>query len=228
VENTSARTCLVGEYLCQVQASIESKETYTSFLKGFKEIISGLVENPFDEKYTIISKDNEALSPELLEIQTVKGLLMVLGYTEEESGFVYKVSDENMTKLQSCIEIIDNYLSEEKTTSLSDISDTKLELSIELSESDQSISREEKSCSSLKELFLAKHLKKEHSDDMMGARKRETTRLSDFSFNTNGYFQQSSSNRDARRNKCFRRELFHQQDHTTKGLGSSGFHVKRI
>lgn len=233
----TTKNCLVGQYLCYVQTSINSKENFDSFIHTLKDIVSNLTMTPLNQKYSIIRKDDATFPSETLENPKTKELLALLGFVEETDRFVYQVSDENVSKLHSCVAIIEDYLSKDNDTTISEDNTLELEDSSEksgsqLDISDQSIgSREEKSCKSLKELFLSKHLKKEQSGDMVRARRSErhsTTPSSDFSFSTNGFFQQSSNNRDNRRNKCFRRELFHQQDHTTQGLGSSGFYAKRV
>lgn len=228
MEHTTTRTCLVAQQLCQVQISIDSKNTFTSFLQSLKDTLSGLIENLFEDKYTTVSKENESIPSELFESQEVKDLFALLGFSEENGQFIYNFSDENLSKLHACVGLIEASLIEEKTTSLGDISDSKLDISTDLSESEQNVSREEKTSSGLKSMLLAKHLKKEQSDDMMRARRTQKPRSSDFSFNTGGFFQQASSARDSKRKQCFRRELFHQQDHTTQGLGSSSSLVKRI
>jgi hypothetical protein len=89
---------------------------------------------------------------------------------------------------------------------------------------------------SMKELFLAKHLKKEQLDGMAILQKnnrRQTNNTTDFAFNNSGYFHQScntnssSRNSTARRNRLLMTEIFHQKDtYNARGWTSSSFNTK--
>jgi len=119
-----------------------------------------------------------------------------------------------MIKLQSCLVIVEEHIKHQEGATFGQ-------------------KTESSSSQKVKNMLLSRHLKKEQSDDMRAMiknEKRPLSRSSDFSFNPNGSFHQSSSNsKEKRRNRSFIKDLFHQQDHADiKGWSSSGFNSKLI
>jgi hypothetical protein len=206
-------TCLIEEQLLRAEASAGSKDELTSLLALFKIIVSNLLDNDVDSKYKTISKESSYTSSQLLRLPEVKNLFLLLGYQEEANQFVYNSSDENMIKLQSCLVILEDRIKHQEGATFGQ-------------------KTESSSSQRVKNLLLSRQIKKEQSNDMkvmIKSEKRPLSRSSDFSFNPNGSFHQSSNSNEKRRNRSFIKDLFHQQDHADiKGWSSSGVHHKLI
>jgi len=222
-------TCLIEEQLFKAESSAGSKDELTCLLALFKIIVSNLLDNDVGSKYKTIEKDSSYTSSQLLRLPEVKNLFLILGYQEEAHQFVYNSSDENLIKLQSCLVILEDHLKHQEGATFGE----KNNIENQQSSSCQKVqSKEARSSEGVKNLLLSRHLKKEQSNDMKAmikSEKRPLSRSSDFSFNTNGYFHQSSNSKDKRRNRSFIKELFHQQDHNdVKGWSSSGVNHRLI
>jgi hypothetical protein len=229
-------TCPIELQLNKIAASARSKSELASFLYFLKKIIFNLVNDPFDETYKIIEKNGVISSLKIINTQETRELLELLGYNEESDRYVHSISDENMMKLQHCLTLLQDLIKKHEDTILTEIHDNNSNNKLneknsqnQSKASDQSKSKEGGGSWKLKDLFLRKHLKKEQADGMVTLlkdNKKCMSKSSDYLFNTNGYFHQSCTNKETRRNRCFISELFHHQNHDTKGWSSSGLNVK--
>jgi len=207
--------------------------------------VSRLLDDSYEGKCKPLQTNSEIFTMNLVNQDMLKAFLTLLGYHEENDKYIYNISDENVIKLQRCLRIVQSHIKQEEDLILVEVSSNKskndLESKTDLQEigsqlsqssSQERLQSKEALCSGrVKDLLLSKHMKKEHSNDMAALIKKEkrpTSRSSDFAFNTNGYFLQSGNKNDNRRNKYFMRELFHQQDHESKGWSSSSLNAKLI
>jgi hypothetical protein len=237
------KTCPIEQQLYKLAASVRSKSELASFLYLLKKVIFNLLENPSNGAYNIIRKDGEISNLRLLNAQETRDLLKLLGYNEEGDHYIHCISDENMMKLRHCLTLVQDLIKKHEDSILTQINTndkSNLDLRSKSKEKEmeclpmfieRSRAKTESCSGKLKELFLLKHLKKEQSDGMgplLNEQKRNKSRSSDYAFNKNGYFQQSCNNssREDRKNKCFIREIFHQQDQDSKKWSSSGYNVK--
>lgn len=225
-------TCLIEEQLLRAESSAGSKDELTCLLALFKIIVSNLLDNDLGSKYKAIDKDSSYTSSQLLRLPEVKNLFLILGYQEEPHQFVYNISDENLIKLQSCLVILEDHIKHQEGATFGEIRGKNNIENQQINNNESSSCQRVKSSEGVKNFLLSRHLKKEQSNDMKAmikTEKRPLSRSSDFSFNTNGYFHQSSNSKDKRRNRSFIKELFHQQDHAdVKGWSSSGCNNKLV
>jgi hypothetical protein len=240
MDNT--RTCPIEQQLYKVTASTRSKSELTSFLYLLKKIISNLLENPSNGAYKVIRKDGEISNLKLLNALEIRDLLKLLGYNEEGDHYLHCISDENMMKLGHCLTLLQDLIKKHEDAILTQVNNNmksndlgsksvEREMENQPKPVERSRAKTESCSGKLKELFLLKHLKKEQSDGMgslSSGEKKNKSRSSDYAFDKNGYFHQScnNNNRDNRKNKCFIREIFHQQDHDTNKWSSSGYNLK--
>jgi hypothetical protein len=243
MENT--KTCPIEQQLYKLAASVRSKSELTSLQYLLKKIIFNLLENPSNGEYKVIRKDGEISNLTLLNAQETRDLLQLLGYNEEGDQYVHYLSDENMMKLRHCLTLLQDLIKKHEDAILAQVN-IKKRSSYDLDSKpneremeslpkliERSRAKTESCSGKLKDLFLLKHLKKEQSDGMgplLNEQKRNKSRSSDYAFNKNGYFQQTcnNTNRDDKKNKCFIREIFHQQDHDSKKWSSSGYNNVKL
>jgi hypothetical protein len=238
MENT--KTCPIEQQLYKLATSVRSKSELTSFLYLLKKIIFNLLENPSNGAYKAIRKDGEISNLTLLNAHETRDLLSLLGYTEEGDHYAHCLSDENMMKLRHCLTLLQDLIKKHEDAILAQVNtdnNSSFDLGSNRHENEmeslpklieRSRAKTESCSGKFKDLFLLKHLKKESSDGMgllSNEQKRNKSRSSDYAFNKNGYFQQTcnNTNRDDKKNKCFIREIFHQQDQDSKKWSSSGY-----
>jgi len=222
----TTKACLIKQQFCKVEASARSKSDLFSFFSLLKQSLSNLLNYPLDENYHVLNKENNTTVFQNLNTQEVRAFFMILGYQEKNNQYVFTLSDENRIKVERCLRILEDYVSHNGETIRGESQTNKVYSDAEICYLNRP---KEPACSGrVKELLLAKHMKKEQTSGMVKGERRNVCKSSDFAFNTNGYFHQSSTNRgDARRNRCFR-DMFHQQDHDTKGWTSSGLIAKLV
>jgi len=197
-------TCLIEQQIHKIKSKVKSTIAQTSLFDYLNKTLKCLLQNS-DLDSRRIQKDTLKSLGSLFQLEEVFELFEILGYTEENDSFLYTICDENLKKLESCLNILEkNSLNGNRSSDGQQEADVK-------PESLCGVNLRPTSSKNLKDFLLSKHLKKEQESH---ARSTHSIKCS-FTYNSNGHF----STQKIRQTKAFLlQKVFEDADFNHKKL----------
>jgi len=198
-------TCLIEQQIHKIKSKVKSTIAQTSLFDYLKKTLTYLLNYPFNLDSRRIHKETLKSLGSLFELEEVHGLFEILGYTKENDSFIYTTCDENLKKLESCLNILEkNSLNGSRSFDGQKEEDVKPKSLCE-------INLRQRSPKNLKDFLLSRHLKKEQESHTHSSHSAKCS----FTYNSNGHF----STQKVRQTKAFLlQKVFEDADFNHKKL----------
>lgn len=237
----TSNPCLIEQQLSNIKASALSATEIDLLFRLLKKTLSNLINNPFEEKHRVICKDSDIFMNGLLKAHEVQDILKILGFHEENEKYIHHISDENLMKAESCLNLLDIFRScNELSSPGSELSDEEVQEEFDneiASKKARSLpdlwtekredNAEERANNAVKKLILSRHLKKEENKERVFSLRSPAASSSQkgspsITFNANGYFHQCCNSKTQKKDKSAISDFFHKQDSRSKRWSVSG------
>lgn len=221
--------CPIEEAILRIEASAKNNRDLLNTLYFLQRAISSVLAHPNDWRTRNFEKENEMFIHQLFNWTEVRQFLELIGF-REDCFYERGICDEGMRCLEAALRILNTHIHKLKIASIEEkpffeswkdyhYLRNQSPLASTTEHQGEKMMDSKSRCAKLQEM-LSRHLKQERLNTASSWKKSE---VSDASFNSEGYFHQTSQKKDKRKRKCYFEEMFDRHDFNNNKKGCAFF-----